>query len=74
MPVTSYLNLEQKSTRQVLFSLSRLVERQGGGCDTSSMVAGSLPKCTLLYPHIWVNYNDLTATSLEQWLGRGKLS
>ena len=35
MPVTSYLNLEQKSTRQVLFSLSRLLERQGGDCDIS---------------------------------------
>ena len=25
-----------------------------------------VPLC--LYIHIWVNYNDLTATSLESWL------
>ena len=30
--------------------------------------------CTPLYMglFIWVNYNDLTATSLESWLGKGK--
>ena len=27
-----------------------------------------------LYIYIWANYNDLTATSLESWLGFGKSS
>jgi hypothetical protein len=25
----------------------------------------------IIYIYIWVNYNDLTATSLESWLIRG---
>ena len=27
--------------------------------------------CIYIYTYIWVNYNDLTATSLESWLVRG---
>ena len=29
---------------------------------------------THIYIYIWVNYNDLTATSLESWLGFGESS
>ena len=59
LPVNACYKLSQlgkKNTRQVLFSLSRLVERQGG-YDISSMVAGSLPK----RPHC-----DLTGTMVSK--------
>ena len=29
------------------------------------------PYTYIIYIYIWVNYNDLTATSLESWLIRG---
>ena len=31
----------------------------------------SFHRCPILSHHFWVNYNDLTATSLESWLVRG---
>ena len=26
---------------------------------------------TIMFPYIWVNYNDLTVTSLESWFSKG---
>ena len=42
------------------------------GKSTSTMVRIWLGECWWFVPRlIWVNYNDLTATSLESWLIRG---